>query len=133
MTQTAQRVDWDKRKAEWEQKLAELAASVTAWSQSRGWAVQRIDNTLSEDPVGKYAAPTLHIHTGTGPLVLEPVARNITAGEGRVDIYALRTFRRLLLIGKGRGWQIFTEDRVPWPEPWSDMAFIKIAESLTAS
>ena len=66
MTQTAQRVDWDKRKAEWEQKLAELAASVTAWSQSRGWAVQRIDNTLSEDPVGKYAAPTLHIHTGTG-------------------------------------------------------------------
>lgn len=74
----------------------------------------------------------MHVHSGAGAIVLEPVARNTVGGEGRVDIYSVRTFRRLLLIANGDAWDLYTDDRVKWPEPWNEESFATIAQALTA-
>ena len=133
MSQAAQQKPRTRSRANWERQLHRLAEDVSTWSKAHGWAVERFANAVSEEDLGTYASPTLHIHTGAGTLVLEPVAKNIVAGDGRVDLYSLKTFRRLLLIERGGRWQLYTEDRVRWPEPWSEAAFVKVAESLTAA
>ena len=120
------------KRIDWQNAVGTLTAQVTEWSRQAGWAVEQLDAPLTEKHLGTYIVPTLHIHTGTGVLIVEPVARNLVGhGDGRVDLYSLATFRRLLLIREGDGWQLYTEDRVAWPQTWGPAAFIHVARELT--
>jgi hypothetical protein len=130
MTQTAHQPNAQERQA-WEQLLSTLADEVEQWSKARQWAVSRHNNSINDKSLGDYQAPVLHIHTGKGTLVIEPVARRVSNGDGRVDLIGLGSFKRLLLIRRGSSWALFTEDRVPWPQPWNESTFQHVAEALT--
>src|SRR5260221_12499059 len=72
MSQVTQNLDRARVRQEWQHKLSALADQIAGWSASRGWAVERFDNSIDEEGLGAYTAPTLHIHTGAGALVVEP-------------------------------------------------------------
>jgi hypothetical protein len=131
MSQTASTIDWGRKRTEWEELLRELAAQIQGWCGKKVWPCETIETPITEKQLGSYLGITLHIHTGTGALIVEPVGRNIIGGEGRVDIYSVRTFARVLLIRDQDHWALYTDNRVPWPEAWGETAFIQLAETLT--
>lgn len=116
---------------EWQALLEQLAAEIEGWSKSRNWAIARHKAVLEESELGSYEAPSLHIHTGKGALIVEPVARHIVGADGRVNFYNLGSFKRLVLIRRDNAWKLFTEDRVPWPGEWNEQTFVQSAEALT--
>jgi hypothetical protein len=131
MTQVAPNPKAQATRLEWQGLLRQLADDIEKWSKTRNWAVARHVSALEESELGAYEVPAVHIHTGRGALIVEPIARHIIGGDGRVDLYNLGSFRRLILIRKGGAWVLFTEDRVPWPNPWNEATFIQVAEALT--
>lgn len=132
MTQAVLKSAANKQRRQWRTLLHHLAADIERWSTARRWAVARNVTAIEEPELGPYEVPTLHIHTGQGTLIVEPVARNIVGADGRVDLYNLGDLRRLTLVRRGREWQLFTEDRVAWPNPWNEGTFAQVAEALTA-
>jgi len=100
---------------------------VQRWARTRNWcvAVKRI--TLSEDGLGTYDVPLLTVETGDGRLIVEPVARWTSPGEGRIDVYSWPALNRLMLIRKAGGWVLLTEAGVPWPQAWNEATFFDLA------
>ena len=133
MMQTAAPPSQLKERRRWKEALDQLTGDIQGWAKTRRWAVERQSVELEERRLGKYSATSLHVHTGKGALIVEPVARFVTAGDGRVDLYGLLRFRKLLLIRERHEWKLYTEDRIPWPLPWGEEAFVNLAESLTAA
>lgn len=132
MTQVAAPAPHLRERRRWKAALDDLADQIQSWAKARRWPVERPTVELEERRLGKYRAPSLHVHTGNGALVVEPIARYVTAGDGRVDIYGLLHFRKLLLIREKDAWKLYTEDRIPWPLPWGEKAFVNLAAALTA-
>ena len=131
MTQTAPNPNAEAKRRQWQDLLKQLADDIENWSKARQWAVVRHSAVIEESTLGAYEAPTLHIHTGKGAMIVEPVGRDIMGGDGRVNLFNLGSFKRLILIRKGPAWALFTEDRVAWPNPWNQQTFVEIAEALT--
>ena len=115
----------------WVSLLARLASDIESWSQSGGWEVDRKDVGLFEDGIGAYEAPLLRVHKGRRTLTVEPVARFVSKAGGLVYIRGRLPFKRLMLARERNAWKVYTEERIPWPEVWSQSAFLKIAEALT--
>lgn len=129
----AARTDWERRRDDWLVKLTELTASIRTWAERRRWFVDEHEKTIEEDHIGRYAVPTLFIRAPSGKIVVEPVGCNIIGAQGRVDIESFPSLNRVLLILVDGQWRIETDSRVHWPERWSEQAFVKLVEALTAA
>jgi hypothetical protein len=117
----------------WTQAVDAVVARVQDWAKQHGWTmnVQRI--SLTEDKLGTYEVPLATIETDHGRIVLEPIARWSSPGEGRIDLYSWPSLNRLMLIRKGGDWTLLTEAGVRWPQVWSQATFSELAANLNAA
>lgn len=95
-------MDWAQVKAEWIKKVGDLEDSMTLWLGSYKDSVQtgREGIEISEEMIGSYQAPLLVIAIGNNVVRIEPVARFIFGGAGRVDIKGPKGIARLVLAPK---------------------------------
>lgn len=125
-------MDWEQRRDDWLAKLRDLMDSIRSWAEERRWFVDEQERTIEEDRVGRYTVSTLFIQAPGGKIHVEPIGCDIIGAQGRVDIESFPSLNRLLLVLVNGQWKIETDSRVPWPEPWSEQAFIGLVNALTS-
>lgn len=132
MTQSIQNpVDPQQRLGEWIGQASALADQIADWSRAEGWAVDRSNKTIQEEPFGTYNVPQLRIQLPDAELFVEPVTADLGEGEGRVDLWAIPTLSRVKLLGGSR-WRIMTDSNVPLRLPWTRETFAQLARDLVA-
>jgi hypothetical protein len=112
--------------ADWIAEVEQLAQEVRAWCDARGWAVSPSERRIEESAYGTYAVPELMIRSPSGPVYLEPVARDVAGARGRVDLLAWPSLTRMMLVRKANRWVLQTDSGVDWPEPWSQQTFERV-------
>lgn len=122
----------DQRK-NWVALLGELADQVESWATSMNWPVARQEKLIEERAIGSYAADVVHIKTPQGILIVEPVAREIMRGDGRVDMYAFPTLRRVVIVREGDKWTFYSDSSVRLSKSWKKDNFINLAKDLTSA
>lgn len=128
MTQTVN--DLEQRRRVWVKRVHALADQITKWSEAQGWTVERSEETIEEEGVGKFQIPGLHIQMPKGELLLKPIALRVIGGEGRVDLRARPTLARVKLLPTEAGWLIMTDSNVPLRQPWDSHTFVQLAHDL---
>lgn len=122
-----------RERKDWLATLCELVDQVESWARARKWAVERSTRQIEESRLGTYSAPVLDILTPSGRVQLEPVARDIAKGEGRVDLVAWPSLTRMLLIRSRGAWKLKTDSGVDWPEEWSQRTFERLVVRLSSA
>ena len=120
-------------RAEWLSLVADLLADVEKWARKEGWDVRRDAKQFHERSLGAYSADVLTLQTPQGRLVLEPIARSVVSGEGRVDLYSWPSLHRVWLVRRENRWVPRTESAIDWPKPWNQRTFVELANALTAA
>lgn len=117
----------------WTDAVNSVVDRAREWAAKPGWqaSVQKI--ALTEDGLGTYEVPVLTVKAAAGKIVLEPIARWSSPGDGRIDVYSWPSLNRLMLVRKGADWVLLTESGVPWPQTWGEGTFIGLAASLNAA
>lgn len=123
-------IDWDAKKVSWIESLDELYREIEVWATERGWEILKEETTLTEEHLGTYSVLRLTVRHPNGRLYVEPVGANILGAEGRVDLENYPTLNSLLLIRENGSWQVYTDSRVPWPNPWGPECFFNIVDAL---
>ena len=126
-------VDWDRERADWISAVRALTDSIHQWAEEQRWTVTWWDKAIEEQHLGKYAVPQLVVTTPHGHLAVEPVARDVLGADGRVDIIAMKTFNRLMLVRAGGRWVVRTESGIEWPADWSKETFLDLVQRLAAA
>lgn len=123
----------DQERADWIAAVRELAEAVRQWSTEAGWAVTMVPKSIEEQRLGSYEVPQLVVTTPQGHFCVEPVARDVFGADGRVDLIALKTFNRMMLVRAGGRWVVRTESGVEWPADWSKETFLDLVQRLAAA
>jgi hypothetical protein len=118
---------------EWRSLVNDVLRDVEAWASDRHWAVHREDKTVRESRLGEYTVPVLSVLAPAGRVQVDPVARYVAGGEGRIDLLAWPSLTRMLLIRTGGKWVLKTESGVEWPEGWNQQTFGRLVEVLNAA
>jgi hypothetical protein len=128
MTQTVEQSS--KRRDGWIARVENLIAEISGWAAAEGWAVERGQKLVQEKALGEYEVPTLRVHLNGGELAVDPIALDVTGGDGRVDLEAFPTLSRVKFMGRLDGWQIITDSNVPLRVPWNAESFAQLARDL---
>lgn len=118
---------------QWTKAVATVIEQAQGWASKRNWRAKVQSVQLTEDKLGTYEVPLLTVEAKDGRLILEPVARWSSPGEGRIDVYSWPSLNRLMLIRKNGSWVLLTEAGVPWPQAWNETTFGELAAALNAS
>ncbi len=97
------------------------------------WPVSRQEKLIEEHAIGSYAADVLHIKTPQGILIVEPVAFDIAGGDGRVDMYAFPTLRRIVIVREENEWSFYSDSSMKLLKSWKKDNFINLAKDLTSA
>src|SRR5947209_15587999 len=126
--QTTQRMQAHarRRRDEWVERVTALARQVGEWSQAEGWAVERHDRTITEQPLGTYKVPEGLVRLDGGELILTPIGLYVSGGDGRVDLEAIPTLARVKLLGADGGWKLYADPNVPLREKWGRATFTRL-------
>ena len=92
---------------EWQNALGALMTEVRQWCEAQGWEVQQFDKEIREEALGSYVAPMLGIVVGPRQLWVEPVARQVVGGEGRVEILIMPSLDHFTLVRKQGQWHVY--------------------------
>ena len=114
-------------------RLAPLMASIGQWAAEQGWPVSDQPREISERVLGTYRVTGLRVRTPSGDLLVEPIARHVIGGDGRVDLTAWPSLNRVKLVGHDGGWRVFTDSNLAWPKPWCKDTFLELARGLAAA
>jgi hypothetical protein len=120
----------------WTRAVAALVDDVERWAAEKGWKTKRTEKEINEEAVGRYAVPSLEIDVPEydGQVVLQPIARVVYGGAGRVDFSVWPTLSRVHLFrdpkvlsesGTSR-WTIQTESRLRLKAEWDQQTFYDI-------
>ena len=123
----------EKQRQRWMALLDQLVDEIESWAKGRNWAIQRDAKTIHESGLGDYTVPVLSILAPAGRVQVDPVARYVAGGEGRVDLIAWPSLTRMLLVRIGDRWVLKTDSGVEWPEPWNQQTFAGLIERLNAA
>lgn len=121
----------EQTRTRWQSLVSDLCRNIDEWSAERNWTVIEETKVLTEERLGTYQVDARMIAYPGGRIHLEPVAADILGGEGRVDLLSYPNLNSLLLIRQGNDWKLFTDSRVPWPEPWGKECFFHVVNALT--
>ena len=126
--------NWEEQRAEWIEAVERLVAEAEAWSAGRGWWIERAAKTVSDDDerIGIYQVPMLRIQTPTSRLILEPIARFVVGGRGRVDLAVFPSYHSVAIVRRDPGWQLDT-GIAGRAVPWSEEAFFDAALQLAGN
>jgi len=117
----------------WIEAVKAIVSSAQNWAKKHGWSAKIQTITLTEDRLGFYDVPLLTVETTDGRIVLEPIARWTSPGDGRIDVYGWPSLNKLMLIRKGNTWELLTEAGVRWPQAWNDNTFADLAANLNTA
>ena len=120
-------------KEEWLRELDKLMTSIDEWLQPSvdiGLDLAKDTVTISEEKLGSYAAPRRIIKFAGSRVDIEPLARVIVGGHGRVDVRsALRTV--FLIFSKPEGiWHIVEERDRTSRQPLNKDSFERLMETF---
>jgi len=118
---------------EWTKAVEGLIEEASAWSHAKNWVTHTRRLVLTEDKIGTYEVPELTVEAPGGRLILEPIARWSSPGEGRVDVLAWPSLNRLMLVRMNGAWVLLTEAGVRWPQAWSEQTFAYLVAELNAA
>lgn len=117
----------------WVASVQAVVDQAHSWAQANGWQASEKAVTLTEDGIGTYVVPVLTVDTPMGKVVVEPIARWSSPGEGRIDVYGWPSLNRLMLIRRKGGWSLLTEAGMEWRQPWNQQTFLDLASNLNAA
>ena len=118
---------------EWLELLDKLFDDIAAWAETNRWPLDTQHRYIHEKAVGKYRTRVLNIKTPNGILIVEATARFVcgAGAQGRVDLYAFPSLKRVLLIWTGTKWAARYDSGVWSRSTWSEKTFTKLALDLT--
>jgi hypothetical protein len=122
----------EERKRQWVGRVEQLIQQVEDWAAANRWATARSERTITERTLGQYTVPLLRVRLPLGEVHVIPVALNVIGAEGRVDIESFPTLNRVMLIGRDRRWDIYTDSNELIRDPWNAETFGRIARDLVA-
>lgn len=122
----------EQRRGEWVARAEAVINQVEQWAAAEGWATARSQRTITERELGQYTVPLLRVRLPLGEVHVIPIARNVIGADGRIDIEAFPTTDRVKLIGRGRDWEIYSDNNDLVPAPWNAKTFARIAQDLLA-
>ena len=125
--------NWEQIRDDWIAAVDQLVREAESWSQKQNWAVRREPKTVVEDRLGTYTVPRLLIHSTTGRLLLDPVARYIPGGLGLVDLSVLPSYDSVMIPRTEDGWYLHPISEEGSRRPWSEQAFLDTARQLVES
>lgn len=101
---TEDKVDWDKEREEWLHYLNDLYEKIEnflePYIEAGTIKYARAPFELTEENLGTYKAPQLHIEIGRQIVTLRPVGTMLIGTKGRVDILGSAGKSRLILANK---------------------------------
>ncbi len=119
---------------EWREALAKLYDQLEQWlkpAQAEGLQIKSYEKEISEYELGTYHAPAREISFGLRTVRLEPVARFIVGGAGRVDIYSPRGIFKLIRDPDTRGWFLVRKTLAD-AEPLNENSFATLIQEIFA-
>lgn len=119
---------------EWLEALGKLYDQLEQWlrpAQAEGLKIRRYQKEISEYELGTYQAPALEICFGLSKVRIEPVARFIVGGAGRVDIDSSRGIFKLIRDSGTQGWFIVRKTLAN-AEPLSESSFEALIKEIFA-
>lgn len=122
----------DQRRNDWIARVETVINQVEQWAAVEGWATARSERTITERGLGQYTVPLLRVRLPLGEVHVIPVARNVIGADGRVDIEAFPALKRVIMIGRDRRWEIYTDAHELIRDPWNQETFARIARDLVA-
>lgn len=122
-------MDWSARKTEWINAVQALCGDISQWAREKKWTVTASEKIIHEH-FGASAVPALMIEFPGGRLHVDPVAADVIAADGRVDLLHYPTLNSMLLVLHDGQWSLQTDSRVPWPVPWGPDCFYELADAL---
>jgi hypothetical protein len=128
MTQTIEQSS--RRRDGWIVRVQNLVDEIADWAAAQGWEVERGKKILGEKLLGSYEVQTLRVRLKEGELAIDPIALNVSGGDGRVDLEAFPTLSRVKFMGRPNGWEIVTDSNVPLRVPWNAESFVQLAHDL---
>lgn len=124
-------MDWGAVLDSWCILVRELIEEIRLWTREANWDATPGLVERTEDHLGSYQLPYLTIGLPGHQVTVEPYGRLIPGADGRVDISAWPSEKRVLLLRKGDRWLIRPEAGLPWPDAWNRETFDRIVQYLT--
>lgn len=119
---------------EWLEALSQLYAQLERWlepAQAEGLKIRRYEKEITEYELGNYKAPALELSFGLETVHLEPVARFIVGGAGRVDMDSPRGIFKLIRDPATRGWFLVRKTLAD-AEPLNEDSFATLIQEIFA-
>jgi hypothetical protein len=102
---SAKQPDWNQMKTDWLITLREFFSNIREWLSEIDQDLLSIEYpsvTIQEEHIGSYQAPSMHIKTDWAYVRIEPIARIIIGGKGRIDMISHSGLSCMLLcVSKG--------------------------------
>ena len=126
-------VKWDEIRDEWLEAVQRLNGQIKEWladEVAQGLVtIEEYDVARDEERMGSYVATALRLKTPIGVVQIEPVARVIIGGLGRVDMSSLRGGSYMLVRLAVSGWVYMPETRGDW-QPLTQHVFTDLIKKL---
>lgn len=92
-------IDWDKKRDEWLEGLEGLYKAIRSFLDSyQEISIDSKEVDISEEYIGTYKAPSLHLQIGSNKIKLVPKGTNIIGASGRVDMEGPKGTKRFVLV-----------------------------------
>ncbi len=118
---------------DWLEVLGKLNKQLIEWlgaATHEGLAIKPYSKEIAEERLGTYQAPALEVTFGGIKMRVEPVARFVVGGYGRVDIDSRRGIFKLILDDKG-AWLLVRRSLAD-AEPLTESSFSKLVQEIFA-
>jgi hypothetical protein len=94
---------------EWLAAQENMLKEAAAAAKARDWYVEKDEKEVLESLLGTYKAPRLRIRTPDKEVLLDPIARFGSGGQGVVDLVVMPTYEMVYLVTFKHGrWQILS-------------------------
>jgi len=119
---------------EWLEALNSLIRQLEQWLEpalAEGLKIEPYQKEIAEYDLGTYSAPALKISFGSRTVHVEPVARFIVGGTGRVDIDSSRGIFKLIRDPATGRW-FLVRRTLAEAEPLTETSFSRLMQEIFA-
>ncbi len=127
-------LDKEKMLQEWLDALKKLFDQFEKWLEpatNEGLAVKPYHKEIAEEDLGMYQAPALEVSFGLRKVRIEPIARLIIGGAGRVDVDSWRGIFKLIRSAPQGEWYLVRKSLAE-REPLDERVFTNLIKEIFA-
>jgi hypothetical protein len=122
--------DWEAEVNEWVSDVDSIVEEAKLWAEARGWATKIDSKTISEEMIGTYEVARLLVHSPDARFLVDPIARFIVGGHGRIDLCVMPSYDGVPLVKTDEGWKFFPWNNGGQPLDWSEQSFATLCAAL---